>query len=325
VKHRAAWVLASALSLAACGGEDLSQGNGEPIRVFDLQENLLEFVEGELPGVQSDEPVEPYLTLITPKGESVTQAGATEYGVRGRTTTDAWSVAFALEGAGSGYWLMPVGAPDLANDDEHQWEVQLDLAKDIPVGSQKLVAIALDERGEAGSQASLPFCIKPPIPDNLNACRNTVEPPFLVLSLSWDRLVDLDLRVITPEGKQVDSKAPSTAPEDPETGRSDPTAPGTGIMDRDSNHACALDGQNRESLVFQEKPPPGQYLVYASLYDSCGEPSVRFDFSMHLGVEDDEPGTFRVDEAFRKSGMMRADEADWGARIGAYVTSVSIE
>jgi hypothetical protein len=325
VRRHGAWVLGLAQALAACGGQDVSQGIGEPIRVFDREDELVQFVEGELPGVQSEEPIEPYLTVISPKGESITQAGATEYGVRGRTTTDAWSVALALEGAGSGYWIVPVGAPDAANNGEFQWEAALDLAKDIPAGSQNLIAVAINERGEAGSRASLPLCIRPPVPDNLNACRNTVKPPFLVMSLSWDRLVDLDLRVITPDGKQVDSKAPSTAPKDPETGKSDPTAPGTGIIDRDSNHACALDGQNRESLVFQEKPPAGQYLVYASLYDSCGQPSVGFDFTLHQGVEGDEAGTFRVEEVFRKSGMMRADEADSGARIGAYVTYVPIE
>jgi hypothetical protein len=324
VNRRGAWVLGLGLSLAACGGEDVSAGAAEPIRVFDAQARLAQFVSGALPGVQSDEPIEPYVTAIF-GGESIAQAGATEFGVKGRTTTDAWSVALALEGAGSGYWLLPVGAPDVANGGEFQWEAAVDLAKDIPAGMQNLLAVAIDEHGEAGSQSSLPLCIKPVVPDNLNACRNTVEPPFLVMSLSWDRLVDLDLRVITPDGKVVDSKAPSTAPVDPETGKSDPTVPGTGILDRDSNHACALDGQNRENLVFQEKPPPGRYLVYASLYDSCGEPSVRFDFTMHQAVEGDEAGTFRVDETFRKPGMMRADEADWGARIGAYVTYVTIE
>jgi hypothetical protein len=136
--------------------------------------------------------------------------------------------------------------------------------------------------------------------------------------------VDLDLKVVTPDGKVVDSKHPTTAPDD-ETGKSDPTVDGTGILDRDSNRGCVIDGFSRENLVFQKKPPAGIYTVYASLFDICGESAVRFNLSTHIAVPGKEEGTFGVSETFRTSGAIRAIEASGGKTLGAYVTQIEVQ
>ena len=53
--------------------------------------------------------------------------------------------------------------------------------------------------------------------------------------------------------------------------------PRVGRLTRDSDAGCALDGRNSEAIVFQEAPARGSYLVYADLFDACGEPGALFD------------------------------------------------
>lgn len=313
------------VALSACSSTEVSEGLGEPLRVEVAGGApplpLGQFVPGELPSGESGVD-----TSLVPGGTStITSAGATEYGVRGWASTAASSVGLALDGLGSGYWVLPVGAPDVTQKDRLGWRAQLQLARDLPPGNHDLLAVAFDEGGRAGPRVSLPLCVQSAIPDNLNACRNTLAPPFLVISLDWNRAVDLDLRVVTPDGRLVDAKNPTTALEDPDTGKADPTQPGTGILDADSNHGCHIDGRNRENLVFQEKPEPGTYAVYAGLFAACGEPSVVYTVSLHTRADGDEPGTFGVTETFRKSGALRAIEADGGSRVGAFVTQVRVE
>jgi hypothetical protein len=234
--------LALGASTSACAGADATDGIAEPIRVWNPGPplELAQFVRGELPGKRGEEEIEPRVTTGTSVGGPRTHVGATGYRVRGTATDDVASIAMKLEKAGSGYWVIPAGGPD--ENGELQWQVNLDLGASAPPGMQNLLFAALDSGGESGSQYTVDFCVQPPVPDNLNACNKTKEPPFLVISLGWDRPVDLDLRVVTPSGKIVDSKSPSTADED-ESGKSDPTAEGVGIIDRDSNHGCQIDGQ----------------------------------------------------------------------------------
>ena len=87
----------------------------------------------------------------------------------------------------------------------------------------------------------------------------------------------LDMRVITPQGKTVDPKHPSTAVA--VNGQIDITAKAR--VDRDSVRGCVRDGHERENLVWQDAPLPGTYFVYASLYDACGQAAVRFNVSVN--------------------------------------------
>jgi hypothetical protein len=164
------------------------------------------------------------------------------------------------------------------------------------------------------------LCVKPVVPDNGNACDPTVAPPNLVIELSWDAPVDLDLRVITPSGKVVDSKHPTTAEED-EDGKVDPTAEGVGVVDHDGFAHCQAVGRSNENLVFQTNPVPGTYLVYANLYDACGQADVHFDVSLHVAGPGDEEGTFTQKQTFHQAGQLQAVHANGGAKLGMFLTS----
>jgi len=118
----------------------------------------------------------------------------------------------------------------------------------------------------------------------------------------------------------VDSKHPTTAVED-ENGKVDAKAPGNGTFDYDAVASCARDGRRRENLVFQGAPAAGTYLVYANLYDSCGEDSVRFTASLHVAVPGTEPDTFAVEETYHQSGELEAAHENGGQKLGMFVTS----
>ena len=144
----------------------------------------------------------------------------------------------------------------------------------MPPGLHRLLFTALNAGGQSGTQTALTLCLLPEVPDNGSACDPEQAPPSLVVSLGWDAPVDLDLRVVTPSGKVVDSKHASTAEKD-DQGKLDSSAPGVGVIDYDAFAACAPDGRRRESLVFQTTPAPGTYPLRQPLrrFGQPGRPS----------------------------------------------------
>jgi hypothetical protein len=314
-----------------CGGQDPTLGLEEPLRVQSAQ-----FVEGALPGLppaaRGTEPVTPTVTGYG--GLPLLRAGERARGVGGTVSADAASIALRFLDLGSGYWVRPVAAPDLeGGSGGFVWQVSVDVAPDAPPGLHPLRLAAIGPDGRAGSQVETEVCIAPLIPDKRrsasvlargNACNPEEPPPALVVSLGWDAPVDLDLVVVTPEGKRISAKRPTTGTPDA-SGNVDVLAPGIGVLDQDANEGCTRDGVSRESLVFDEAPLSGRYAVYVSLFDPCGEPSVRFSLSLHAIVGGAEPGTFRQVETFRQGGAALADQADAGLGAGLFVTEFVVQ
>lgn len=302
----------------ACSGEPLTEGLEEPLRVHNAQ-----FRKGALPGVPQAQdaentPASPYATS-TEVNNLVAAQGYPGKKLRGRATGDAASVAVRFADVGTGYWLFSVGAQDPAFNNEYLWEAVLDIGANVAPGYHDLQVAILDPNGNAGTQSILPLCVTDRVPDNLSSCVPSNAPPSAVISLSWDSAVDLDLRVYTPSGKIVDAKHPSTSAAD-----AGATLP-SGVVDRDSNANCNIDGYNRESLVFQDAPEPGNYYIYANLYDACGQASVRFEASLHQAVAGDTPDVLVQRQTLSKSGSLLAVDANGGARVGLYVASFSVQ
>jgi hypothetical protein len=323
-----------------CSGEILTDGVTEPIAVsFKSGGQIVsgQFKEGALPGepappagTPDDELSAPRVTTTSAQTRIVT-AGDVGKKLTGLATKDADAVAVKLDGAGTGYWLVTVGGADSSNDDQLEWNIALDVNVSAPVGLHDLLFAAFGPGGHAGTQRSFGLCVVPEIPDtdadgNHNACDPKVKPPEFVVSLAWDRPVDLDLHVVTPDGKIVDAKHPTTGKPDSD-GHVDPTEDGIGVMDIDSNAACAPVGRQREDLVFRTKPPKGTYYAYANLFDACGESSVRFDLSFRTAAAGKEPDTFKVEsvDAYERRGSFVAVQANGGAKIGTFVTEFVIQ
>lgn len=313
-----ALVASLALSLFACSGEHAETGLGEPLRL-----RAATFEAGDLPGSSAMFPrVTSFETAST-----VVRPGQTEKGLLGRASPDAVAIAIRFVDLGSGYWVFPVDGPDPQNNGELIWQTVADFGVDVAPGLHTLRVVAIDGAGAAGPARDLAVCVTPPVPDNLNACDPKTKPPAAVLSLSWDTAVDLDLVIVAPDGRIVDAKHPRTVappPPGPSTGVDAGAVASAGVFDRDSNGGCVIDGVQREDLVFQTRPAPGSYLVYASLFDACGKSSVHFRFSLFEATPATaDPKLQELVESVTKQGALLPIEASGGARLGTFVTEVT--
>jgi hypothetical protein len=315
----------------ACGGEPITKQFQEPIRAQGA-----EFVEGPLPGLRpltgAEQgsgvlPVTP--TVLEAQILPTIVVGSSNFQIPGFISGDAQAVGVRFADIGSGYWVRPGTTFDSTKGESGGFSFGIDAAisADAPVGKHTLLFAAIGADGRSGTQQGFDICLAPPIPDKLrsvdpvlpgNACDPTREPPVLVVSLAWDTPVDLDLKLVTPSGKLVDPKHPTTGAV--VDGVVDLTQPGLGVLDGDSNADCRLDDRNRENLVFETPPEPGRYAVYADLFEACGKGSVRFELSIVAALPGAEPDTFRQVTTFRQGGVLVAAQADGGSKLGLFVT-----
>lgn len=312
-----------ALGALGCSGEALTLGSTEPLRVEGAQ-----FQDGALPGIPSEseaaraEPARHLPSLVSFSALTIVPPGAVDRGISGSASAGSVAVGVRFADLGTGYWVLPTTTRDVFSENELAWGGLASYARQPAPGKHRLLGVALDGEGRAGVQSSLDVCLLPEVPDNGNVCDSKKNPPKLVISLAWNSAVDLDLRVVTPGGKIVDGKHPSSALEDA-GGNLDPTAEGTGLISSDSNAGCQIDGQQRENLVYQTRPPAGKYLVYANLYEACEQASVEYTLTVHSSVPSDDH--FTQLETLRKSGGLQAIHANAGASLGTFVTQFQIE
>lgn len=327
-----AWLVAmlATLSLLGCSSESLTAGITEPIRVSYGNGRNAQFLSGALPGSPplSDQDI---LNGVTPKAPTaalnvslgMVHQAETGFVASGSTSSEAVAIGIRFLDLGTGYWVFPVTGLDPTMPGTYNWNATLDFGGDIEPGKHPLAVVAIDAAGHAGSQFQTPLCVLSDIPDNSSACSATAKPPFAVLSLSWDTPVDLDLRVITPQGKVVDPKHPSTALA--VDGKYDPTAPHTGVFDTDAERNCVHTGYRRENLVWQDAPLSGTYLVYVSLFDACGQAAVRFDLSVNRPGPAEDGGSQQLEATYSQAGELLAVDADAGTKLGLFVTEFSVQ
>jgi hypothetical protein len=77
------------------------------------------------------------------------------------------------------------------------------------------------------------------------------------VSIAWSGASDIDLHIFDPAGEEIfyDNKQSASG----------------GMLDLDSNAACAIDGRNAENVVWPAAGAPrGQYRVVVDYYDDCG-------------------------------------------------------
>ena len=308
--------IAALLAVTSCAGEQTSPNTGitEPIRVETAQ-----FVPGGLPGVpQSDAAtvdggVNPQVTDVNVANTAIEQ-GELGLVLSGHATTGAQAVGVRFADLGTGYWLVPVGAPDPSDDGLLTWQASADFGRNLPPGFHDLVFAAVAPDGSSGTQSDLSVCIDLPVPDNLNICVPKRKPPVAVLSLSWDQPVDLDLIVEDPSGVVVGGDLGSAQP--PDAGSAANT--GNGVLDHDSNRDCVIDDIDREDIVWQSTPAKGTYQVWVDLFSACGKPSVTFSVSLWLAAAQAD-GTQRLVQQQLATGIMTAVDANGGAARGLYV------
>ena len=304
------------LALLGCGSPAPS-GLSEPLRVAGAA-----FHAGDLPGA----PVPASDDGGTPSGPQITDEQNADGVVRwsqagkslsGHATADAFSVGIRFSGIGSGYWVLPVGAVDPSQNGQRVWSLSVDFGSGIPTGNQTILLAAFDAAGNAGVQSALEVCVVSNIADNLNACDPKRAPPFAMISLTWDADVDLDLVVAGPDGRLTQWKRPTT-------GLSDGGVPATaGVLDRDSNGACVIDGIRQEDLLWQHEPGPSTWTVYADLFSACGKPAVNFRATLWQAVEAANL-TFTFVDIKHVDGALTAADANGGSSPGVRLFDVTL-
>jgi hypothetical protein len=307
----------STLVLAiGCNAEQASPntGIGEPVRIESAQ-----FVAGPLPG--SPQPDSSTAVGVNPQVPDVNVANtAIEQGelglvFSGHTTVDAQTVGVRFADMGTGYWVVPVSAPDPSDNGLLTWQASADFGRNLPPGFHDLVFAAIAADGSSGTQSDLSVCIDLPVPDNLNICVPKRPPPAAVLSLSWDSPVDLDLIVGTPSGALIGGQTTAIAPDAGASG-----IESNGVLDRDSNRDCVIDNIDREDVVWKSTPPSGDYLVWVDLFSACGKPAVSFTVSLWL-AQTQSDGTQRLVQQTPPFavGVLTAEQANGGSGPGLFV------
>lgn len=310
-----------ALALGACSqGQNSVIGPNEPFR---MRGSNVQFVHGKLPGVTPGEDLAgatelPTIAAVDLNSLIVSQGGSKS--ISGRASANASSVAIAMEGVGSGYWVVPTRSQDPITG-ELTWGVasasQSGLVADFDLGLRSgirpLHLVAIDENGQAGVQFIQKLCVRSAVPDNLNSCESSVAPPAAVFSLSWDTNADLDLQVLTPDGLLITPKRGSTTDAD-----AGPASKPAGSIDHDSNANCVADGVRRESLIFQTDAPSPGYLFFANLHDACKQPVVRFNMQV-WSAKVDEDGSTHLELTFQRGGELLDSQVNPGSGRGLFV------
>jgi len=316
-----AFALGTLMLAAACSGESGTRGLDQPLWVAGGA-----FKDGELPGAPPRDAAasggDRKLTLTTIEtNNTVLHPGQTGKRISGRATDDGYAVALRFEGQGDGYWVKPLGETDSAYPGELGFRVDLELAADLPLGTQRLLFTVIDRDGRAGRQQALSVCVTSRFDRLLHACDDSQKPPAAVVSLLWGSAADLDLIVRTPDGEIVDGQHPTTRTGD-EVADTDPSLQATLYADR--GPSCQAGSAQREDLVWPEDVPPGRYQVFVSLFDACGEPATHFEVEAFARSS-------RADETYRfraatdpVRGELLASQASGGRDDGILITTIEL-
>jgi len=291
--------------LAACGGTEDPLAIDEAIVVHQA-----DFKRGELPGAAPGTAgLEPRVTSYT-LGFGVLRPGSVNAQVSGRASQAAYSVGLRFRDQGSGFWVRSVGAEDPLIPGELQWQLSLDAAVDIAPGLHELEVVAFDVDGKAGAKSSLPVCVASELPDNLNVCNPTAQPPLVVASLSWNTDSDLDLSVVAPDGTTYGRSKRSLL----QAGKALVRLDGDGVS------GCLADGRRLENIVFNE-PPAGTWRLYANIFDACGKTGANFTLTIFQRRANPD-GTFALDEVRSVDGRFVRAQANGGAASPLYLTEI---
>jgi hypothetical protein len=187
----------------------------------------------------------------------------------------------------AGYWIIPAPLLDSASTLDnpiYTFSTRISLSPETPMGTEKLIVRGVDAAGNVGPSQEGTITVAAPIP-----------PAAMVITLEWDTNADLDLHAVVPvdptvtlppgvEAKdtvEVWTKSPLALPA---SGAgypaNDPAVMGVGQLDFDSNSNCVIDGRRRESIVFANPPPAGQYIVRVDAFSMCGQASAQWQVTV---------------------------------------------
>jgi hypothetical protein len=163
---------------------------------------------------------------------------------------------------------------------KYNYSTRMALSPATPLGTETLVVRGVDADGNVGPSQMYSLTVASPLPM-----------PAMTITLEWDTNADLDLHAVVPVDPnfvlppgvepaatvEVWSKSPLALPPSPlGYDKNDPAVAGVGRLDFDSNANCLIDGRRKESIVFKDPPPSGQYIVRVDAFSMCGQASAQW-------------------------------------------------
>jgi hypothetical protein len=297
-------LVVATIASASCIDDQVSSnsGFGQPIVVESGQ-----FIAGALPGlpeppasIDGGAPVSPSVTDVE-ISNNVIAPGTEGMDFAGHASPGSQTVGVRFDDAGSGFWVVPVAGPDQSANNFLTWQFSADFSHDLATGPHTLLFAAIDATGHSGTQFSQPLCVDTPVPDNFNACSPKRPPPAAVISLSWSTAVG---------GKNATTASPGDAG----------AVGSVGVLDHDSNRNCAIDGIDREDVVWQGAPAPGVYQVWVDMFRSCGQSAASFTVSLWLAEHGVDGGQRLVQQQPPVAiGELLASQANGGTSRGLFV------
>lgn len=241
---RTLFVAAAALTFAACGGDDDDpSGPGDAELIESWLETVaadgavgVSMVEEPAPAASGGPEVEAELT-----GSFIT-GGTTTLSVGGAAFD---GLVIALQGVEGYVDVDYSGARSAAS-------VAITLNNQLP-GRIFSLQVAGRSGSNVGQYVTIPVSVT----------QVGADGPIQV-SVSWDKLSDVDLHVIDPTGEEI-----YFAHRESESG---------GELDLDSNAGCSIDGVNNENITWgdNDDPASGTYTVMVHYWDPCGEGTTNY-------------------------------------------------
>jgi hypothetical protein len=275
-----AWMVASLLSLAGCGGASADSGLGAALRLDNAQ-----YVPGEIDstwpdgGAATDALVPAVHTVTTINGAVL--PGTTGHTLAGTVGPGSTAVLIGLRGD-IGHWIVPVGTVDQATPGDFDFATKATFGYNLPASPLQVVLRATNREGEAGPPRIQTFGVAP-----------TPVQGAMVVWLDWDTEADLDLHVQLPtlgdggireiSTRKITSLVPP-APGDPAPTPED--IQNAAYLDMDSNAQCVIDGRRNENVIWPVTPDPGQYVVRVDTFSMCGEVAANWRVRVFInGIE----------------------------------------
>jgi hypothetical protein len=272
--------------LTGCQGVQPSSGMEQVMRVHGAQ-----LATGRLGTARGNAPVQVTAptsakSQVFPGQQDVILSGSV--GPADETGPLASAVAIGIDGQDS-YWILPAPDQDSATPYLMNFRAALTFSPhldpslfpiDDNTGTPKLtILLRAISHGVLGDVRSYDYhLLSPGVPDG-----------ELVVSLSWNAPVDLDLHVVAPlpDGSgmtEVWAKNPTALPAQGTAGA--PVDAGEretgGYLDLDSNASCQIDNRDLENVVWTGSPPVGHYIARVDAFSLCWTKSASWHVTASL-------------------------------------------
>jgi len=203
------------------------------------------FSDGAPPPASAGDPAMPTILSVTGP-TAVTNGGSAILHIQLSAPVTSPTFVVGLEGD-TGYHTVTGADPD----GDGTYDITVQVAAEASMASLVLSVALVDAAGNAGAYSQVTISL-------VQSGTGDVK-----ITLSFDRVHDLDLHVLEPNGEEIEYTNPDSA-----TG---------GKLDLDSGANCETSAANSENIFWPPGgAPAGQYVVSVYNYQQCSEGPIAF-------------------------------------------------